>query len=163
MPVARDIAASYLGPGAVVGAKLARGPREDRSLAFLMGACALIFVAQWPRLAREAHLADSDLNAALGGALMGWIFVAPLFFYALAAASQIVLHLLGRRIDGAAARLALFWALLASAPMALLNGLAAGFIGPGPALNLTGLVWLGVFVWFWLAGLRAARIREQAA
>ncbi|MEC7256397.1 MAG: YIP1 family protein, partial [Pseudomonadota bacterium] len=25
----------------------------------------------------------------------------------------------------------------------------AGFIGPGPALQLVGLIWLAVFLWFW--------------
>jgi hypothetical protein len=33
------------------------GRREDRALAMLIAACLVIFVAQWPRLSREAYLA----------------------------------------------------------------------------------------------------------
>jgi hypothetical protein len=39
----------------------------------------------------------------------------------------------------------------------LLNGLVAGFIGPGTALSLVGLVWLCVYLWFSTTGLRVAR------
>ena len=38
----------------------------------------------------------------------------------------------------------------------LLHGLVAGFIGPGPALQLVGALWLGVFLWFWISCLRLA-------
>ena len=38
----------------------------------------------------------------------------------------------------------------------LLWGLIAGFIGAGPGLNLVGIVWIAVFLWFWIAGLREA-------
>jgi hypothetical protein len=31
--------------------------------------------------------------------------------------------------------------------------LVAGFIGPGPALNSVGLLWLAVVLWFWLSGM----------
>ena len=61
----------------------------------------------------------------------------------------------------AAIALALFWALLASAPVVLLNGLVAGFIGPGPALTIVGVAWVAVFVWFWLSGLR--QVQRSAA
>jgi len=49
--------------------------------------------------------------------------------------------------------MALFWGLLAAAPLWLLWGLVAGFIGPGPALDLTGIVALVAFLVLWLAGL----------
>ena len=52
--------------------------------------------------------------------------------------------------------MALFWSLLASSPLMLLHGLMAGFSGPGPALNVVGVVWLAVFGWFWFTGLRLA-------
>ena len=51
---------------------------------------------------------------------------------------------------------ALFWALLASAPLMLLHGLVAGFIGPGAAQTLVGVLWLAVLGWFWFTGLRLA-------
>ena len=56
------------------------------------------------------------------------------------------------------ARLALFWALLASTRWLLLHGLVAGFIGPGPSLQFgVGLIWFAVFAWFWIAGLFQAK------
>ena len=38
----------------------------------------------------------------------------------------------------------------------LLYGLIGGFVGQGPALQLIGLIWVGVFLWFWIASLRAS-------
>lgn len=156
MPVTRDIVATYRGPRRVVGRLLAMGAREDRALALLMGGCILVFVAQWPRLAREAHLAGEALNPRLGGALMGWIVIAPLIFYLLAFLSYLAVRLLRGRISGYGARLALFWAFLAASPLLLLHGLVAGFVGPGAGLSLIGAIWCGVFLWFWLSGVREA-------
>lgn len=131
------------------------GQREDRALAILMGACVILFVAQWPRLSREAHLTGQDINGLLAGALAGWLLFAPLGFYLL----SWLLHLIMRVFRGQGpsfnARIAIFWGLLAATPLALLNGLVAGFIGPGPALTLVGVVWIGVLLWFWIAGMRA--------
>lgn len=156
MPVTRDIVATYRGPRRVVARLLAMGAREDRALALLMAGCAVVFVAQWPRLAREAHLAGEALNPRLAGALLGWLVIAPLIFYLLAFLSQIVARLIGGRVTGYGARLALFWAFLAAAPVLLLHGLVAGFTGPGAGLSIVGAIWCGVFLWFWLSGLREA-------
>lgn len=139
---------------------LAAGPREDRALAILMGACLLVFIAQWPAISRRAHLEDLELNALLAGALFGWLFIAPLGLYLLAALSHLVAKLFGGKGGWYGARLALFWSLLASTPLILLNGLVAGFIGKGAALSIVGLAWFGVFLWFWMASLRVA---EQGA
>lgn len=139
---------------------LAAGPREDRALAILMGACLLVFIAQWPAISRRAHLEELELNALLAGALFGWLFIAPLGLYLLAALSHLVAKLFGGKGGWYGARLALFWSLLASTPLILLNGLVAGFIGKGAALSIVGLAWFGVFLWFWMASLRVA---EQGA
>ncbi|MBW4982134.1 YIP1 family protein [Mameliella sp. CS4] len=157
MSVTTDIAASYRGPGKVLRAQLARGAHEPRALAYLMGACGVMFVAQWPRLAREAHLQDTELQPALGGALLATLIFLPLIFYLIAGLSQLVARAIGRPIEGYGTRLALFWALLAASPLALLNGLVAGFIGPGGALTLVGILWFAAFLWFWSSGLREAR------
>ncbi|MEM7318959.1 MAG: YIP1 family protein [Pseudomonadota bacterium] len=154
MPVTTDIAATYRRPGRVMRRLLAMGQREDRALAILMFACAVVFVAQMPRLARDAHLTDGDLNMMLGGALLGWLIIAPLMFYGLAALSHVIARAIGGKGSWFGARLALFWALLASTPVLLLHGLVAGFIGPGPALDVVGILWLVVFGWFWISGLR---------
>ena len=161
MPVTTDIVATYRGPRRVVRRLLAMGPREDRVLVILIAACAVVFIAQWPRLAREAHLSGQELNPLLGGALLGWIFLAPLLFYVIALISHAAARLLGARGTAYGARLALFWAFLAASPLILLHGLVAGFIGPGPGLQVVGLIWVGVFGWFWISGLREAEWSRQ--
>lgn len=157
MPVTSDIAASYRGPARVMRHLLDMGQREDRALAFVMAFCVIAFVAQLPSLARRAHLEQADLNMLMGGALLGSVFLLPLLFYVIALLSHWVARMLGGQGSAYGARLALFWSLLASTPLVLLNGLVAGFIGPGPALSLVGLIWVAVFAWFWLTNLREAQ------
>jgi hypothetical protein len=77
-------------------------------------------------------------------------------FYLLAFISQLIARLIGGRVTGYGARIALFWAFLAAAPVLLLHGLVAGFIGPGAGMTIIGAIWCGVFLWFWLSGLREA-------
>ena len=150
----RDIVATYGGPRRVVRRILAAGVREDRALVILLAGCAVVFVAQWPRLARLAHLEGQELNPLLGGALFAWLFVMPLVFYTLALFSHWALKALGARAGHPfGARIALFWALLATGPIMLLWGLTAGFVGPGPALSMVGAIWLGAFLWIWFSGL----------
>ena len=162
MAVSTDIVRTYRAPRRVVRDLLARGPREDRALAFLMVACLLIFVAQWPRLSREAFLApEIPLEARMGGALMGWIFVAPLLAYGLAALTRLVARVLGGQGSFYSARLALFWSLLAATPLFLLNGLVAGFVGPGPGHMATGILSSTVFLAFW--GLALVETEGQSA
>ncbi len=161
MPVTSDIMATYGGPGRVMHRLLSAGKREDRALVFLMVGCAFMFISQLPRLSREAYLSGQDLDMLMGASLMGWLFVAPLAFYLLAGLSQVVARVMGGQGDGYGARLALFWALLATSPLVLLHGLVAGFIGPGPGLQGVGAIWLVAFLWFWLAGLRQAQRSVQ--
>ena len=135
---------------------LALGQREDRALAYLMAGCLIVFIAQMPRLAREAHINGDDLNMLMGASLMAWVFVAPLVLYVLAAISHVIAKVFRGKGTHYGARLALFWALLASSPLMLLNGLVAGFIGPGLELQAVGFLWFAVFGWFWIGGLVAA-------
>ena len=152
MSITRNISATYRGPGRVMRRLLEMGQREDRALAYLMASCALMFIAQLPRLAREAHLTGDDLNMLMGASLMGLIFIAPLLLYCIALLARGVGRVLGGKGSGYGARLALFWALLASSPLILLHGLVSGFIGPGPEETAVGVAWFGVFMWFWLGG-----------
>ncbi len=160
MAVTRNIKETYRGPGRVVNSLLAMGQREDRALAYLMAGCIVVFIAQMPRLAREAHLSGEDLNMLMGASLMAWIFVAPLALYCLAGISHLVAKLLKGRGTAYGARVALFWALLASSPLMLLHGLVAGFLGPGLELQIVGFLWFACFLWFWLGGLIAAERSE---
>ncbi len=155
MPVSTDILRSYRAPRAVI--RSLRGDRrEARILVYLMLACSLIFVAQWPRLARQAQASDAiPLEALLSGALFAWIFVAPLVFYALGGVLALVLRL-ARPVEGFTVRLALFWAMLVASPLALLQGLTVGMIGPGAAAAATGAAMALAFVVVLVAGLRVA-------
>lgn len=155
MALTTDILASYRRPRAVLR-RLVGDRREARILVYLMLACGLIFVAQWPRLAREAHFDDSvPLDARLAGALFAWVFVAPLVFYGLAGILTLILRLTGP-VDAFRVRLGLFWALLGAAPWLLLYGLGTGIIGPGAQSTLLGLPAVVAFVALLVAGLRVA-------
>lgn len=161
MSVLRDIVATYRGPRAVFARRLPGGPREDRALALLMAACVVIFVAQWPKISREAHILQQELNPMLGAQLLLWVFIMPLFFYVLSIILQIIMKAIGKPITGYASRIALFWSLLATTPIALLRGLFGGFIGPGPVYDVVGLIGFTCFFWFWYAGLGQAQ-KESA-
>lgn len=155
MALTTDILASYRRPRTVLR-RLQGDRREARILVYLMLGCGLIFIAQWPRLAREAHLdEDVPLDALLAGALFAWVFIAPLVFYALGGILSLILRLAGP-VDGFALRLGVFWAVLAAAPLFLLYGLAAGFIGPGVQSLVLGLPALAAFISILVAGLRVA-------
>ena len=156
MSLIRNIAATYRSPIRATARILAGGAREDRILALLMGACAAIFVAQWPRLSRQAFETGEDLQMLMGNALFSMVFLLPLVLYGLAALSHLAARAAGGRGSFARARLALAWALVASMPVYLLWGLLAGFLGPGPGEDMVGLISLVVFVIFWGAGLKAA-------
>lgn len=157
MTISTEIFATWRRPRAVFRARLAAGAREDRALAILMGACCLAFVAQWPALSRAAHLDPSvPLDARIGGALLGSVFLLPLLLYAIAAISRLVARSIGGKGSHFAARLALFWAFLCATPLMLLQGLVAGFIGSGTQLLVVGGATLAAFLWLWLTLLSEA-------
>ena len=163
MAVTTDIIRTWRGPRAVMRDLLAQGKREDRALAYLIVFCLLVFVAQWPRLARQAAgfelppgAEPRDLMQMMTYELFAWITVWPLLLYGLAAVSHLVARLFRGRGTFYTARLALFWSLLASVPLLLLYGLMAGFLGPIAGTQLVGAVWVVAFLWIWLQSLREA-------
>lgn len=154
MSATGDILQSYRHPRVVIRRHLARGQREDYVLYILLVACGIVFVSRWPELSRTAHLdASIPLSARLWATGLGWIFFAPLFFYALAWISYLIARIVGSWGTAYGARLALFWSLLVVSPIWLLYGLVDGFIGKGPQLTLVGLVLLGAFFWVWINSL----------
>lgn len=163
MSVVLDIVRTYRAPRDTIGRRIGAEVREDRALAVLMGACVLIFVAQWPRLAREAWLdPEIGFDARLAGALFAWLFLMPLVFYGVSLILTGLLRLIGRPANGYSVRMALFWGLLAATPLFLLTGLTAGFVGPGPAANLAGALAFGALVVFWVTGISlVARRRTE--
>ena len=162
MTVAAEILATYRDPAGPVGRLVASGPREDRSLAILLAAAVLMFVAKTPALARAAHLDPSvPLNARLGITLFVMLFVLPLLAYALAWPLHLAMRALGGQGAASGARLALFWALFAIAPLMLVHGLLQGFLGPeAMGARIAGFVVFAGFLWFCGRGLGAAYQRR---
>lgn len=156
MAITQDIRQSWFKPAAVMRRLLDMGQREDRALAILMGACLVIFFAQLPRLSRTAHLEGTALDQLVAYEFLGWIMIWPLGFYAIAALTHLAARIFGAQGTFYTARLALFWALLASTPALLLYGLVAGFIGAGPALTAVGVIWVVAFLIIWGACFHVA-------
>ncbi len=157
MPVSNNILRTWRDPRRVMRGLLAAGQREDRAIAYLMVGCLLVFVAQWPRLMREAHFdTATPFDLKLHESLYALLIIAPLLFYAIAALSHIVARLLGGRGSWYGARLALFWTLLATGPLMLFYGVLAGLNGQTPATKVVGLLWLAAFAVIWLQSLREA-------
>ncbi|OSP55586.1 YIP1 family protein [Pseudoruegeria sp. SK021] len=174
MSVTSDMLAAYRHPRRVVRRQLQSGVRDDRALVYLMLACGMIFVAQWPRLSRDVAMgSDVPMDAMIGATMFSWVFFMPLVFYLLAALSHLVARMFGGGGTWFSARFALFWTLLVVSPIWLLQGLVAGFIGAGPALTATGALLLGVFSILWISALieaeqtpdrkgNGAQIKERA-
>ncbi len=155
MAVSTHMFRSWRRPKEVMRHLLTAGQREDRLVGYVMGACLLIYIAQWPRLMRvdqfELYGPDgaSDFQMNAGVSFFAIMIVWPLALYALAAITHILAKPLQTKGTHYGARLALFWALLASTPLLLLHGLTMGFIGPGTAASAVGFVWLCLFLWIW--------------
>jgi uncharacterized membrane protein len=162
--VVLDILRTWRAPRAVSARRMEGAPREDRALAILLGGCALVFIAQLPRLAREAWLDPTiPFDGRMAGALFGWLMLMPLVFYALAALIYLILRAAGAATTGYRARMALFWGLLASSPAWLLAGLMAGFAGESAGTTLFQALAVGGFLIFAGAGLVAAARTGQEA
>jgi hypothetical protein len=154
MSVAIDIIRAWRMPRQMMTRRLQTGPREDLALMYLFVACVIIFVAQWPRLWRDA-LNDPSIpfDYRLGGALLAWLFIVPLALYGVAAMSHIVARLLGGQGSWFGARLALFWSLLVAAPLWLLNGLFVVIFPQNLAGAVAAIIALAMFLFVWLASL----------
>lgn len=155
--VVAELARVWRQPAAFMADRLAEEAREDRAFAVLMAACGLSFVAQWPGLARAAHIDPAvPLEARMAGALMATIFLLPILAYGLAALGRLVARALGGQGGWYGARLALFWAWLAAAPLALLSGVATAMLGPGLPAALAGAAVFAAFLWLWVRLLAAS-------
>jgi hypothetical protein len=156
MSVAGDILRAYRAPRRVFQARLGDDVREDRALVVLMLACGLIFIAQWPRLQREAMETGQEMQMLVGGTLFAWLFIVPLAAYVIGTLSHMLVRPFGATGSGYSARFALFWALLVASPLWLLHGMVAGLIGPGVQLDLVGAVALTAFLVHWSLNLWVA-------
>ncbi|WP_194095528.1 YIP1 family protein [Marivivens aquimaris] len=145
MSVSRDMIRTWRAPRAVMRKLLAMGKREDRALAFLMGGCFIVFISQWPALARQAHITGEEMSQLVAYSLLGWIFIWPLLFYGLAAVAHLIAKVLGGKGTFFTARLAMFWTLLATSPAGLFYGLLLGLNGAVPGTHFIGGLWLAAF------------------
>ena len=155
MSTAQAIFRSYRAPRAVARDFRAAGADEATGLGWLFAACILFFIAQLPGLSRTSHLSDGEMplfGLALG-TFFGTMLLAPILFYVLASLSHFVANALGGQGSITDARLAMFWGLLASAPVVLFQGLVAALIGPGQQATLVALASFMVFLWVWLNSL----------
>lgn len=159
MSLTRDLMNSYRAPSRPFARQLREGVSESRVLAYLMIAVVVIFIAQLPRLSREAFLDPSiEMDARVGAAILGWLFLMPLALYAVSFVIVILLKLIRVTAHSFTTRMALFWAILVSTPIWLLQGLVAGLIGVGPALSAVNVVLALFFGVVFIACIQAAAV-----
>ena len=158
MSVVADILESWRKPSQVMGRHLRRGKSEPFAFTFIVVFLIICFVAQWPEAARVTAL-NPEIPVAAQLLPRGLALLATIpFLYLVAALGGLVARALGGRGSWYAARIALFWALVAVSPLVLLVGLVAGMIGQGIQLNLIGGVTFAIFLTFWTINLRAAHL-----
>ncbi len=159
MGLTSDILATYRSPRTVMRRHLDRGTGEGRALMFLVLACALLYLAQWPRLRREALMDGSvPLDMRMGGALFGWMLVVPLAMYGVAFIARMAARVFGGRGTGKSARLALFWSLVATAPLWILGAMVSELLGPGSRAVLSTMAGAVLLV-VWGLSMIEAEIR----
>lgn len=154
--VVAAIARGWRDPRAEMARQIDAGLSESRALAHLFAACGLGLVASLPAAVRAAQGLDIDepLTGVIAAHLFGYLFVAPLLFYGLAAMLHLVGRVFGARGGFLPARAALFWALLLGAPialgLALVSALAEMALGAGVLRWTAYLGYAGIVIWFWL-------------
>ncbi|MEM7470118.1 MAG: YIP1 family protein [Pseudomonadota bacterium] len=167
MSTVTAILRSYRAPREVIRTHRAAGADDATGLTWLFVSCILFFVARFPELSRQAHFAelegvDTPFASLALPTFYGTVLLAPLMFVLLAALSHVVARVFGGQGVWLDARLALFWSLLCVAPVVLLQGLVAGFIGAGTALSFTSLLVFAVFLYLWLNCLVALEGKGKA-
>ena len=158
MSVVSNVLYTYRSPSKAFERMYARPDSEATSLGYLMGACFLTYVAQWPYLARQAHLEKFNLQTSLAASLLAWLLIAPLLLYTLA----IVLYFFHKFFKGsktsAQIRVGLFWSFLAATPLMMLFGLVKGFLGHGTAESIVGFFWFVAFSYFIFCAVLRAKV-----
>lgn len=163
MSVTLRMLSSWRQPRATMRAILSAGKRDDRALVTLMAAALIIFVAQWPDLARKAYFDPSiPLEGRLSAAMMSMMFMLPLLAYAVAAILHLVMKPFGGRGSHYSARMALFWSMLCVSPLMLLQGLLLGFVGPSLGVNVMGAVVFAGFLYQWINAVIVAEGPDAA-
>jgi hypothetical protein len=153
MSVTADIVESWRRPRVVMRRHLARGVSEPFAFSLLVVFLLVAFVAQWPGAARAAFEApEAPVSQRMFAAGLATLATIP-FWYALAALARLIGRVSGGQGGWYGNRLALFWSLVASSPLVLLQGLARGFLGSGTQVNALGLLVMAGFLWLWINAL----------
>ena len=156
MAVVADIWRSWRSPRTVILQHLQRRPTESFAFSLLVTFLILAFVSQWPNMSREAYLhPDAPLTQRMLAAALALLASIPLW-YGLAAFSRFAARAFGGKGGYLGARMALFTALLSSAPLMLLQGMVSGFAGAGPIATAAGVAVLCGFLYLWINMLIAS-------
>ncbi|MEO0916124.1 MAG: YIP1 family protein [Pseudomonadota bacterium] len=158
MSIALDIVRTYRAPQEVHMRQMRAGESsEGRALAVLIGACFLLFVAALPFLSRQAYFdPEKTFQDLMAAAFFAWLLMMPLVIYLFSLIVVLVMRALKFRAPAHHVRMAIFWALLASSPVWLFSGLAAGFTGESTGAAIAAVAAVGSFCAFTLFGLVAA-------
>ncbi len=147
MSVSGEIIRAYRGFKPSMQRQIDAAPGEERLLIYLMLAIFLFFIARTPDLlAMSAAQASAEVSslAFFTANLVAWFFFAPIMFYLLAGISRLVARMFGGKGNGRHARLALFWAQLVIAPLALVSAIVQMAV-PVDWLSLALPIALGLF------------------
>ena len=156
MSVVSNVFYTYRSPSKAFELMYARPANEATSLGYLMGACFLTYIAQWPYLARQAHLEELNLQTSLAASLLAWLLIAPLLLYTLSLVVYFFHKVFKGSKSSAQIRMGLFWSFLAATPIMMLLGLIKGFLGDGAAESIVGFLWFMALSYFtFCAVLRA--------
>lgn len=162
MSAIRDVLVGYLCPKKIARKRLAETASEGQALGYLISACLLLYIAQIPEMVRDDMTAVSEhpLVGIAAGRLLGIAVFAPLLFYALAGLAGLALRMGSNRVSWMRSRIALFWALLAVAPVAMALGILRGLTDAQFVLLPASIAVAGLFLLFWISGLKAAATRQ---
>ena len=115
---------------------------------YVMAACFVFFLAS---IANHQLSSTGELRSVtIAAHFYGFVAIAPIVLYGVAAASRLVLWLLGARITFSQARLALFAALLAISPLELLCTAVNSVLAAGWMTTVLSWFELLMFFTFWV-------------
>nr|WP_299131969.1 YIP1 family protein [uncultured Amaricoccus sp.] len=143
--------------------EIAAGLTDARLLAWLFMACGMGLVASLPNAVRAARALDIDqpLAGAVSAHLFGYLFVAPLLVYGVAALAHLVGRAFGATGGYFGARAAVIWSLLLAGPLALAVTFArllgeAAFDGAPTIGRLLGYAAMAYWLWLFAASFAEA-------
>lgn len=162
MSLVTNIATAYRAPRVAFRRELGQ-LAEPRSLMIALLFCVLTYVSRMPEIAAISHLEGDDIdtrNGRYGAMFVSTILFAPLMMYFIAFLAHAVIRLFGGQATWGEARLALFWAALASSPLVLISG-ALKVFSPGAPFLVAQLLTAVVFLWQWAACIAVAEFGER--